>query len=288
MRLTPLLPRRILRILATTILAAGTLVATTTSAQAANAPNPTEILAALDHAAIPGTAYGVDGDQVVVNYDDVVAASTFGRLRAVVARFGAAVRVEYMPGTLTEFIAGGDAIYGGQYRCSLGFNVVSGSTYSFLTAGHCGKAASTWYADAGHNTLLGSVTGATFPGSDYAIVRYDNAGISKPGTACGKDVATANDAVVGESVQRCGSTTGTRSGTVLALNQTVHYQSGGTVRGLTKTNACAEGGDSGGPFIDGTKALGLTSGGSGDCRSGGITYFQPVRAALSAYGVNIY
>lgn len=287
MRSSPPLPRRILQVLAAAILVAGALIGTTSSAQAA-APPAQEILTALDRAAIRGTAYGVEGDQVVVNFDDVVAASTFGRLRSLTARFGDAVRLEHMSGTLAEFIAGGDAIYGGQYRCSLGFNVVSGSTYSFLTAGHCGKAATTWYADAGHNTLLGTVTGATFPGKDHAIVRYDNAGISKPGTACGKDVSTANDAFVGESVQRCGSTTGTRSGTVQALNQTVHYQSGGTVRGLTKTNACAEPGDSGGPFIDGTKALGLTSGGSGDCRSGGTTYFQPIVPALSAYGVNIY
>lgn len=286
MRSSPPLPRRILQVIAATILAAGTLIATTSSAQAAPPPAE-EILAALDRAAIPGTAYGVEGEQVVVNYDDVVAASTYGRLRALTARFGDAVRLEHMPGTLIEFIAGGDAIYGGQYRCSLGFNVVSGSTYSFLTAGHCGKAAKTWYADAGHNTLLGTVTAATFPGKDQAIVRYDNAGISKPGTACGRDVSTANDAFVGENVQRCGSTTGTRSGTVQALNQTVHYQGGGTVRGLTRTNACAEPGDSGGPFIDGTRALGLTSGGSGNCQSGGTTFFQPVVPALSAYGVTI-
>ena len=76
---------------------------------------------------------------------------------------------------------------------------------------------------------------------------------------------------VGESVTRTGSTTGTHSGTVHALNVTVHYQGGGTVRGLIQTNVCAEPGDSGGPLYDGTKALGLTSGGSGDCKSGGTT-----------------
>ncbi|MGE5830034.1 MAG: hypothetical protein ACM30G_16985, partial [Micromonosporaceae bacterium] len=41
------------------------------------------------------------------------------------------------------------------YRCSLGFNVVSGSTYYFLTAGHCGKVANTWYTNANHTTLIG-------------------------------------------------------------------------------------------------------------------------------------
>ena len=32
----------------------------------------------------------------------------------------------------------------------------------------------------------------------------------------------------------------------------------------------------------------LTSGGSGNCSSGGVTYFQPVTEALSVYGVSVY
>ena len=44
----------------------------------------------------------------------------------------------------------------------------------------------------------------------------------------------------------------------------------------------------GGPLYDGSKAIGLTSGGSGDCKSGGTTFYQPVPEALSAYGVSIY
>jgi Trypsin len=45
---------------------------------------------------------------------------------------------------------------------------------------------------------------------------------------------------------------------------------------------------SGGPLYDGTKALGITSGGSGDCKSGGTTFYQPVREAANAYGVTVY
>ena len=41
-------------------------------------------------------------------------------------------------------------------------------------------------------------------------------------------------------------------------------------------------------MYDGTKALGITSGGSGDCRTGGVTFFQPVTEAASAYGVTVY
>ena len=113
-------------------------------------------------------------------------------------------------------------------------------------------------------------------------MRYDNTSLSHPGGY------TIGDAFVGEKVTRDGDTTGVHSGTVTALNVTVRYQGGGTVRGMIQTNVCAEGGDSGGPLYDGTKAIGLTSGGSGDCRSGGITFFQPVREAAQAYGVSLY
>src|SRR2546421_399453 len=79
-------------------------------------------------------------------------------------------------------LAGGDAIYGGQYRCSLGFNVRSGSTYYFLTAGHCGNIASSWYSNSSKTTLLGTTYGSSFPGNDYAIVQYSLSYTNHPGT----------------------------------------------------------------------------------------------------------
>jgi streptogrisin D len=93
---------------------------------------------------------------------------------------------------------------------------------------------------------------------------------------------------VNQSVQRSGSTTQVRSGRVTALNATVTYSGSGTVSGLIRTTVCAQPGDSGGPLFAGSTALGLTSGGSGNCSSGGVTYFQPVVEALNAYGVSVY
>ena len=84
-----------------------------------------------------------------------------------------------------------------------------------------------------------------------------------------------------------GSTTGVHSGTVQALNATVNYAEG-QVRGLIQTNVCAEPGDSGGSLFSGNTAIGLTSGGSGNCTWGGTTFFQPVTEALSVYGVSVY
>jgi streptogrisin B len=241
-------------------------------------------------AAFPGTAWGIDTrrNQVLVTVDSTVKGAHLAAVRAAVQRAGGTARLEYAAGTFEATISGGDAIFGTKYRCSLGFNVIAGSTHYFLTAGHCGKVEKRWWTSANRTTLLGSTTGASFPGQDYAIVQYDASYTTYPGTVGSQDIASAQNAYVGESVKRTGSTTGTRSGTVQALNVTVRYQGGGLVRGLVQTNACAEPGDSGGPFYDGTKALGLTSGGSGDCRSGGTTFFQPVIPALQAYGVAVY
>jgi streptogrisin D len=253
----------------------------------------TGVTHSLDSSArIPGTAWGIDPatDQVLVSLDQTVTGAKLARITSAVAKFGDQARIERVAGTFTERLAGGDAIYGGQYRCSLGFNVRSGSTYYFLTAGHCGNIASTWYSNSSHTTVLGNTAGSSFPGNDYAIVRYTNGSVP-PGTVDlyggSQDITSAGSAYVGESVKRSGSTTGVHSGTVQQLNATVNYAEG-TVTGLIRTTVCAEGGDSGGPLFAGSTALGLTSGGSGNCSSGGTTYFQPVTEALSAYGVSVY
>jgi streptogrisin D len=246
-------------------------------------------------ARLPGTAWAVDEatGQVVVDVFDNASAATSATVAKIARGSAGAIRVERTAGSLTRRIAGGDAIYGGGYRCSLGFNVRSSSgTYYFLTAGHCGNLASTWYANSSRSTVLGTRSGTSFPGNDYAIVKYTNTSVSHPGTVdlyngSSQDITSSANAYVGESVKRSGSTTGVHSGTVQALNATVNYAEG-TVTGLIKTNVCAEGGDSGGSLFDGTKAIGLTSGGSGNCSSGGTTYFQPVTEALSAYGVSVY
>jgi streptogrisin D len=102
-----------------------------------------------------------------------------------------------------------------------------------------------------------------------------------------QEITSAGDASVGQQVQRSGSTTGLHGGTVTGVNATVNYAEG-TVTGLIQTNVCAEGGDSGGALFAGEVALGLTSGGSGNCSSGGTTFFQPVPEALGVYNVNVY
>ncbi len=254
-------------------------------------------IAGLDSGArIVGTAWAVNPatNQVEVTYDDTVTGAKLAQLRAVAARYGDAVALTPTRGVLTRYINGGQAIYaGGGGRCSLGFNVRSSSgTYYFITAGHCTNISSSWYTNSSQTTYIGPRAGSSFPGNDYGIVRYSNTSLSHPGTVHlygggTQDITRAANAYVGQSVRRSGSTTGVRSGSVTALNATVNYREG-SVYGLIRTNVCAEPGDSGGSLFAGTTALGLTSGGSGNCTFGGTTYFQPVPEVLSRYGVNVY
>lgn len=257
-------------------------------------PSVDAAMAALERAVpFAGTAWGVDtlANQVVVTVDSSVTGARLNSVKAVVRGLGGAARLEFASGTFTTFaVIGGDAIYGSKYRCSLGFNVRSGSTYYFLTAGHCGKVEKRWWTSANHSTLLGSTTGSSFPGNDYAIVRYASGyAVDSTGSAGNVNISNAINASVGMAVTRDGSTTGIHSGTVTALNVTVRYLGGGTVRGMIQTNVCAEAGDSGGPLYSGTSAVGLTSGGSGNCGPGtDTTFYQPVTEALQAYGVSVY
>lgn len=241
---------------------------------------------AVEQSGVRGIAWYVDGaaDRVVVTADSTVSAGEVATIKKSAGANAGSIRIKHVRGAFRPLLSAGDAIYGRQYRCSLGFNVAIGSTYYFLTAGHCGKLEDTWYTNSSRTTLIGPTLNFSFPGNDYALVRYDNTSLSHPGGF------TIADASVGESVTRRGSTTGTHSGTVTALNVSVRYggRLHGVVSGLIQTNVCAEPGDSGGPLYDGTKALGLTSGGSGDCTSGGTTFFQPVREAANAYGATVY
>jgi streptogrisin D len=248
---------------------------------------------ALDNAAVPGTARMTDPktDQVVVAVDSTVTGAKLTKVEKAAAAQGAAVRIRHVSGKFRPLIAGGDAIWGSGYRCSLGFNVTTSSgAAGFITAGHCGNVVSTWYSDSGESSALATTGDSVFPGNDYSIATYTGSAAHPSEVdlynGSTQAISGAANATVGESVQRSGSTTNVHGGTVSATDASVTYEEG-TVNGLIDTNVCAEPGDSGGALFDGSSALGLTSGGSGDCSSGGETFFQPVPAALSALGASI-
>jgi streptogrisin C len=233
---------------------------------------------------ITGWYVDVKTNTVVVKArpEGAAAAKTFA---AGVGAPSGVVRVEITQEKPTTFhdVVGGDAYYMGG-RCSVGFAVSGG----FVTAGHCGTPGT---ATQGHNQVSqGTFEGSSFPGNDYAWVST-NTDWTPTGAVndyAGGTVAVSGstESAVGSSVCRSGSTTGWHCGTIQAKDQTVNYAEG-AVSGMTQTNACAEPGDSGGSWLTGSQAQGVTSGGSGNCSSGGTTFFQPVNEILSTYGLSL-
>ena len=141
------------------------------------------VSAAVDRSGVAGIAWYVDAasDRVVVTADRSVSAAELATIKRSAGAGTGAIQIKHATGVFAPLVSPGDAIYGGGYRCSLGFNVVQGSTYYFLTAGHCGKVAKTWYTNASHTTLIGPTSDWSFPGNDYALVRYGNLSLSHPG-----------------------------------------------------------------------------------------------------------
>ncbi|EWM10548.1 S1E (streptogrisin A) family peptidase [Kutzneria sp. 744] len=190
------------------------------------------------------------------------------------------------PQVLSAGTVGGDPYYiNGNVRCSIGFSVSGG----FVSAGHCGQPG---YSVVGWDgSAMGSFAGSTFPGNDFSYIRTGNGWWQAPvvlGWGTVSDALVRGDWVAppGTSVCRSGSTSHWHCGTVEALGDTVNYAQG-AVYNMTRTTVCAEPGDSGGSFITGDQAQGVTSGGYGNCSSGGETWFQPVGPILAAYGVGL-
>jgi len=245
-----------------------------------------------------GTAWYTDvpGNAVVVRVPagDPAAAAFVRAVRAAAPE----ARIEQVPGQLTTL-----GLYGGQpvarpgSTCSLGFNAVDRAGRSaFLTAGHCGVGYPT-FSHAG--VALGRTVAYRFPGADYAAValadpvrwgpqaaadRYDGRAVPVRGT---------RPAPVGATVCKSGLASHWTCGQIVAYGVTVRYAQG-VVSGLVRATACSEPGDSGGPWLAGDQAQGITSGGAsvnGRCLSRygrqNEAYYQPVAPALAALGLRL-
>jgi hypothetical protein len=238
-----------------------------------------------------GTAWWTDPDSgsTVVSLDDSVSPATAASLTRSVTRSGGSVIRE--PGVLRKHIAGADRFFSASGGCLIGFNARALPDYYFLTAAHCvGTVGSQVFADAARTVLLGTVATKNL-NFDYALVHYTNMAISKPSSVnlyngSFAPIRSFGNATIGGVVTRSGPS-GVRTGRVTAINATVNFP-GGAVVGLIRTTVCSMPGDSGGPLFAGTVGVGLTAGGSGNCATGGVTYFASANRAATAYGVGAY
>ncbi|WP_128374463.1 S1 family peptidase [Streptomyces cavernae] len=243
---------------------------------------------------VSGTSWSIDykNNEVVVQADTTVSKAEWDQVAAVAKSIGGSVRMERTEGTFTTRLNGAEALLSTAGRCSAGFNVTDGKTAFILTAGHCGPVGSIWFGEGRGSDQIGRTVSGSFPGGDYSLIQYANGqppdapNVVAVGNGQGISITGTAQASVGQRVFRSGSTTGLRDGQVTALNATVNYPEG-TVTGLIETTVCAEPGDSGGPLVSEGLAIGVTSGGSGDCSRGGTTFFQPIGPALQQLGVRL-
>jgi streptogrisin C len=186
-------------------------------------------------------------------------------------------------------LVGGTAITTSGTRCTDGFTARRGATTYLLTAGHCTAEGKMWNGP--DRQPIGTVVRSEYPGHDYGIVQVTNTAAWRGSGQVkgGPTVSGATAAATGSPVCRSGSTSGYHCGVVQATDVTVNYGKGTVITGLTQTTVCADPGDSGGPYVapDAAQAQGTLSGGTGDCVSGGTTYFQPLAPVLASMGLTL-
>lgn len=229
-------------------------------------------------------SYGVDPrtEQVVVSVvdgpgADALAAGLTGGLDP------SAVRVERVaaPAHRQAAVGGGDTITDGTRRCTAGFAASDGSSDWLITAGHCTRGSSSWYATDG--STIGSEVETAGGGVDVGAIAVGSGSVSA--TVSGIRVAGSRPAPVGSTVCLYGSTSGRSCGTVQRTDMTVNFE-GQSQSGLTSVAACAQEGDSGAPYITSSgQAQGVHTGagGEGNCTS----YFTPIRTATGALGLTL-
>jgi hypothetical protein len=211
--------------------------------------------------------------------------------------------------TMTADVIGGqimDLVPG--TNCSLGFSGTrNGGDNVMLSAGHCVEGNP--MVQNSSAVRLGVGVASRFrtgsPSVDMGLMDIDsnNVGRGYIDNRNGQTtrVTGSSKAPVGSTICKAGNTTGWTCGTISQYNLTVNYgsPSGAVTRtsGLARSTVCTEGGDSGGAYISGTLAQGMTSGGPSDGHdcgfnqgsnaTGSYSFYQPVVDAAQYYGVTL-
>ncbi|MEU6622513.1 S1 family peptidase [Streptomyces litmocidini] len=257
-------------------------------------------------------AWSVDlaSDKVIVKVNDDRGAAAEAFLAAA-AKHGSAVRIVRSQ----EKFAAQSTIYPGSKMtinstaswCSVGYGAKDSAGNQYLvTAGHCvadlptlrysGTAFAKGYKTRYKLGSRGVDMGLATVNSGYSIATA--VGTWGKGATSTVAVKGSTRAASGAAICKSGATTGWTCGKVGSYNNTVTYTdlNGGpdtVLTGLATSTVCTQGGDSGGAYISGNQAQGMTSGGPIDqkCTDGvystGSSYFQPLDDTLKYYGLTL-
>ncbi|MFD4637797.1 fibronectin type III domain-containing protein [Lentzea sp. NPDC058436] len=193
---------------------------------------------------------------------------------------------------------------GSETYCSVGFAATDANGGKhFLTAGHCTNDANqAAYGQSGQQNRIGT---SNVGGTRSVNAREGDMGVvavTEPGWTLSPSVNTwgqpavtvtgSAEAMVGDRVCHSGNTSKWQCGEVKYVNKAVDYGGGLVIEGLTWTTACSKGGDSGGAWLLGDKAVGLHDGGPSQCvqnptDDGDLSIFQPVNEALRKWNLTL-
>jgi streptogrisin C len=192
---------------------------------------------------------------------------------------------------------------GSESNCSVGFGATDSSGGKhFLTAGHCtNDRDQPAYGASGQQNRIGtSNVGGTRSVNaregDMGVVAVTQSGweLSAAVNTWGEPAVTVTgsaEAMVGDRVCHSGNTSHWKCGEVKYTHKSVDYGGGLIIEDLTWTTACSLGGDSGGGWLLGTKAVGLHDGGPSKCvenpSDGDMSLFQPVIEALNKWNLTL-
>ncbi|SFR26016.1 Alpha-lytic protease prodomain-containing protein [Lentzea waywayandensis] len=193
---------------------------------------------------------------------------------------------------------------GSESNCSVGFAAtdVNGGKH-FLTAGHCTNDANqAAFGQSGQQNRIGtSNVGGTRSVNaregDMGVVAVTEASwtLSPVVNTWGSPAITVTgsaEAMVGDRVCHSGNTSKWQCGEVKYTHKSVDYGGGLIIEDLTWTTACSKGGDSGGGWLLGDKAVGLHDGGPSQCvqnptNDDDLSIFQPVNEALRKWNLTL-
>lgn len=284
-------------------------------ASAAAASDALAVLDSLDAAGVGVIGSRLSGTQLVVNVaspEDADAVADAGATAELSEPETVDLSgIEFVPAV---DVAGGDGYAwsstdGSSRQCSIGLTGyrVSDGRQVALTAGHCVGGMSTITGavralvqtapgDGGSfGSAIGSPGAARFGGGfDGGLITLDAAGVAARGTvltwgggagaprsSAAIPVTDVSAAIVGANLCKSGSRTGWTCGTVRAVDQSVNV--GGNLVNSIIATTCIQPGDSGGPALIGSAAVGVNSSTS-SAACGTSSYFSAFFPMVSTAG----
>jgi streptogrisin B len=190
----------------------------------------------------------------------------------------------------THTVVGGTLIHSAQGSCPVAFNARGGQATYAIMAGTCGPSGTQWFADPALTIPVGVTGSSTHPSPQYSLLHYTGGGNYPAMFFNGRGnvrVSGLQQPMIGSSICQWSSTLGLHCGTITGINQTINYPGGGILYGLIRSSVCSGPGDLGMPAFAGDRAIGFVIGGSGNCTTGGTTFYQPLAPILSAHALTL-